>query len=553
MSSTSGIGVETRHLPGQAAEAGSRSARDIGRTLGVAGSKLATVMARQEAWFVVGAAIVWLLARSWYALRPLWFDELFTFYLSRLPRLDQLFRALPADGNPPLYYLLARVSMHIFGESELALRLPALVGFLGAALAVYWYIRRWRAAIFAFLGMLLLLSGPMASYGSEARSYSLMLGFTGLALVSWQAAAARNRSRALPLLGVAAGIAGAVASHHYGAVQVAVALVFGESVRIFEQRRLDIPLYCAAAAGLSMLVFTLPLVAAARHVMLDYVKQSPVFWARPTLRAIFSYRSMLPLWFVPALLLLWLSTRVVDPPRETPATREACRIPAHEIAAAVGLALMVPIVIGLTSLTTGYYMDRYAIGAAMGIAILAGQLVPAIGRRSGQAGAVSALCVILLAADIAFHPVLASAFHGTAWRHAASATPDSLLSRAPGTDPIVIASALEYSQDWWYAPTPLRTRIHYLSDPAFAVREPDFLPEVSLAADQQYLPSKVDRFQEFVASHRHFLVYAVGMPRLEWTVPRLTAASWSLEPIGREGDFTLYRALAPAGTASTRR
>lgn len=544
MGLSTGIDPRTgRALGGSNATLGAGFRGRVSETVTSAGSRLAEAAARRETWLIVAAAIVWLLVRVWYAFKPLWFDELFTFYLSRLPHIHDLFQALPADGNPPLYYLLARASMRVFGETEFALRLPAMLGFLGAALAVYRYVRHRRAAVFAFLGMLLLLSGPMSSYGSEARSYSLMLGFTGLTLVGWQSAAERTRSRALALLGVAVGIAGAIASHHYGAVHVGVALAFGESVRIYQRKRLDIPLYAAAAAGLCMLAVTVPFAIAAHQVMLDYVRQSTAFWAKPGLRSLLSYKSMLPLWFLPVfLLLLWLSQR---PRQEQPAREGADGVPAYEIAAAVGLALMVPIVMVLTAVTTGYYMDRYAIGAAMGIAMLVGLVAPVLGRGRQQAAAVAALCAVLLGGEIAFRPAASVALHGTTYLHAASAMPDSLLSRAPGTSPIVIASALEFSQDWWYAPPSLRARLRYLADLPFAVHQPDFLPEVSLVADQPYLPSKVDDFHQFLAAHRQFLVYADGMPRLEWTIPRLQAASYSLKLIGREGESRLYLAEAP--------
>ncbi|MGA2051020.1 MAG: hypothetical protein ABSG96_25280, partial [Terracidiphilus sp.] len=42
------------------------------------------------------------------ALRSLWYDELSTLLVSSAPTIRALFRAAPADGNPPLYFLLAR-------------------------------------------------------------------------------------------------------------------------------------------------------------------------------------------------------------------------------------------------------------------------------------------------------------------------------------------------------------------------------------------------------------------------------------------------------------
>lgn len=508
------------------------------------GSRTAAASSHHEVWFVAAVISIWLLARIWYSLAPLWFDELFTFYLARL-HFEQLLRAIPADGNPPLYHLLARASMAAFGQTELAVRLPAIAGFLGAALAVYHYIRRRRPAVFALLGMLVLLCSPVADYGSEARPYSLMLAFTGLALVSWQAACEERRSRVLPLIGVAAGIAGAIATHHYGSVYVGITILSGEAVRIIQRRKLDIPLYCAAAAGLCMLAFTVPLAIASHRVMFDFVRESPVFWSRPSLRKLFSYRWMMSVWFPPAFLALLQWTRGVFSRAEAPGRSEPDHIPAHEVAAAIGLASMIPVMLVLTSVTTRYYMDRYGIGAAMGLAILAGFTAPLFGKTRNHAAAVAALCGVLMLADIVGEPAWRMLLHGAVPSRAASASAGSLLHRATGRDPIVIPSALEYLQAWQYAAPELRLRLRYLADPNFAVREPDFLPELSLVAARQYLPCKIDDFSQFVFSHHRFYVYAVGMPRIEWTIPRLTSAGWSLRPLARQDHFTLFLAESP--------
>ena len=45
-------------------------------------------------------------------LRPFWFDELFTFLVSSRSSLNEMFRAIPLDGNPPLYFILARLCLH---------------------------------------------------------------------------------------------------------------------------------------------------------------------------------------------------------------------------------------------------------------------------------------------------------------------------------------------------------------------------------------------------------------------------------------------------------
>ena len=37
-------------------------------------------------------------------LRPFWFDELSTFFISSIPTLKEMFEAIHADGNPLMYF-----------------------------------------------------------------------------------------------------------------------------------------------------------------------------------------------------------------------------------------------------------------------------------------------------------------------------------------------------------------------------------------------------------------------------------------------------------------
>jgi len=509
------------------------------------GSWTAAGIARHEALWVSAAAAACAFMQVCVSRRPLWFDELFTLYISRLPDVDRLFRALPADGNPPLYYLLARVSMARFGQTAVSVRLPSVLAFAGAALAVYYFVRRRRGPGSGLFAMLALDCCNIARYGSEARPYALLLGFVGLTLVSWQTAVEDKRPRRWPLMGVAVGIAGAIASHHYGSIHVGIPLACGEVVRLVKRRRLDIPMYCAGIAGLSMLFVTVPFAQATHRVLLNYVKQSASFWAKPTISSMGSYGEMVCFWLPSAVLVLLILTAVNTPASDSGETaNKNPGLPAHEVAAAIGLTLLVPVMIGLTWFATGYYLERYAISAAMGIAILAGLEI----GGSSHSTAVAALCSILLGMWLI--APLADAGARTIERRmarppSANAATGWTLSDVPGLEPIVVASAVTYIPEWWYAPPQLRERLHYLADLTFAVRQPDFLPELSLVTEQPYVPSKVDDYRQFVSTHDHFLLYSVGVPRLEWISERLRSEGWSLRILRTRGSETLYFAEAP--------
>lgn len=493
----------------------------------------ADVVDRYEELFLLAGLFAYAAAEWQRVGRRFWFDELFTFHIARLPSLTEMLRAAPADGNPPLYYLLADLSMTLFRETEFAARLPALLAFLTALLATYLFVRRRSGGALALMAMLALAVSDVAGYGSEARPYTLLLAFTGITLVSWQRAAEGHRKA---LIGVALGIAGAIASHHYGIFHVGVPLMFGEMVRLVRRRRLDLWMYVACAAGFSVLVFTAPLARESRRVMGDHVLESTVFWAKPSFQSFHSYGNMFVSWLPVVFAVLFLLTMASY--RHRPASEdsrsELLAVPLHEISAVLGLALMLPVMLGVTWLLTGYFLDRYAIGTGMGLAMLVGlaPLILRLNRR--QAAAIASVCAVLLTVQLAERFAESPLDEG-----------ETLLDAATGKEPIVVASALLYAREWWYAPSRLRERLHYLADVDYAVQQPDFLPEVSLVADQPFVPSKVDDYQQFLDNNRSFLLYSMGNPNVEWVKERLEKEGWQLNLIERRGAETLYRVAEP--------
>ena len=520
----------------------------IAAALTSAGDRLAGLIARREALVLILTLVFVAAALILRSTRPLWFDELFTLQISSLPGFAEMVRDIPSDGNPPLMYLLVRACLGMVRTQEVAVRLPSVAAFSGALFCVYLFLRRRVGALPALFGAFMFASSRMAIYGYEGRPYALVLGFTGLAMVSWQAAAEEsfdrgNRSRAIALAGVTLGVGGTIASHHLGIFQVCIPLFFGEAVRLVKRRRADIPIWISIAAGLSVVLVTQYFARATNRVMLDYVRNDPQFWARPTLGSLLSYGEMAHKWMIAAMAgLIWLTYPMagegIGASRDT-GWRET---PAHEIAAVVVLALMVPFMVGITWVATGYYMPRYAIGSAMGIAILAGLAVPALTRGRQQAAVVAALGMMAIGAgEIArFGVEQFPRYWGIQPAAIDAARPE--IEDNGGTEPIVVASALNYLPIWWYASPHLRTRLHYLADIPYAVQQPDFLPELSLVANQPYLAAKVDDYRTFVSAHERFLVFSVRVPTLEWTMKRLIADHRSLRLVHRSGADDLFEA-----------
>ena len=121
---------------------------------------------------IVGLAA--LLRFGFITSQSLWWDEVVTWQQSRLPFGDML-AATAADNYPPLYNILAMASTAVFGETELALRLPsAILGTLNV-LALYWVGRLAAGRPAGLLAALLLAFSPYAIwYSHEARMYALL-------------------------------------------------------------------------------------------------------------------------------------------------------------------------------------------------------------------------------------------------------------------------------------------------------------------------------------------------------------------------------------------
>src|SRR5436190_14613963 len=80
-------------------------------------------------WMIAFLFVMWPAAT-----RPLWYDELITYYISKSNSLDHFWDCVRSvDLQPPLNFLLVRLSLISFGDSPLSVRLPSIASFLLAS------------------------------------------------------------------------------------------------------------------------------------------------------------------------------------------------------------------------------------------------------------------------------------------------------------------------------------------------------------------------------------------------------------------------------------
>ncbi|MBV9609568.1 MAG: glycosyltransferase family 39 protein, partial [Acidobacteria bacterium] len=204
--------------------------------------------------------------------RLLWNDELFTLYISKLPTFSAVWGALStgAEQTPPLFYVITRAFLSVFGMSSIALRLPETIGYWVMSLCVFFVVARRSGNLHAFVAMLFPLVTSAYFYAYEARPYGLLLGFAGLSLLAWQHLAENDRRRVW-LVVLALSLAASVAVHYYGIFTV-VPLAVGELTRSITRRRVDVVVWVAFAFSVLPLAFVLPLIRAG-------MSHAGVFWS----------------------------------------------------------------------------------------------------------------------------------------------------------------------------------------------------------------------------------------------------------------------------------
>lgn len=113
-------------------------------------------------------------------VRSLWYDEAFTAAMANTPTLSDFGKALISDVHPPLHYLITKIFVAAFGQSEIVLRLPSLIAGL---LIIYMVFRMTLSLlphieerrIIAFYASVLVAILPAMSYYSVEARYPMLL------------------------------------------------------------------------------------------------------------------------------------------------------------------------------------------------------------------------------------------------------------------------------------------------------------------------------------------------------------------------------------------
>jgi uncharacterized membrane protein len=142
---------------------------------------------------VVASASVPLLYLLYGIDRSLWLDEANSVLIAK-GSFSEIVDGLSRDGNPPLYYFLLSWTIGLFGDSEVAARLPSIVFYILGAIATFALARRVLGIDAAWLAAFLYLLSPvMGRHAQNARMYTMLPFFAACsALLFWQLASSRE-------------------------------------------------------------------------------------------------------------------------------------------------------------------------------------------------------------------------------------------------------------------------------------------------------------------------------------------------------------------------
>ena len=462
--------------------------------------------------------------------RLLWHDELFTLHGARLDP-GALWMALEDgfDLQPPLGYLLTKLSVRLFGDGLVQARLPAILGFATGLATIGLFVRRAAGTRAGTIALLVPAVTLAYDYSFEARPYGAVFGAAGASLLAWQSVAGRRR-RWLALTALAASLGAAVSLHYY-AVLLVVPIGVGQLVRSRLDGRFDRAPWLAMVAGCLPLVAFLPLMHAASTF-------GDMFWTRASLGQIgFTYRRFLYPTLLPLALfvagcaaarLLWPRTVDVASPSQD----------ARPELAVLTVLLVLPLVAIATGFVVGGYRDRYALAGLLGFAGVVALLVE---RAPRMARVLAGVLVVWVVARSVMHaqPLVSPRSLDVLERHRLL----HLTSAAPSV-PILIANDAIYTQLRHYGPADLASRLHYvvpLTDGVVARRQDT--SERTMHALARWWSMSILAFGDVRQFEPPFFVYGDG----EWLTAQLQHEGATLEYLGESYGQRLLRVTFPDG------
>lgn len=323
-----------------------------------------------------------------------WVDEVYTYGLMQKSWGGMLAETM-ADVHPPLYYIILRLFISVFGATYLNYRLASFLPYLILSLTAAFSFRK-RLGYFPAL-LFILLSGLMPAamtYNAEARMYSWALLFVtlcGYALFLILSGGGRGAWVLFTLMGL-----GAAYTHYYAFLSVCL-LYFSLLVATLAQKKpLRGWLICVGASLLGYLPWLLPFLTTLGRTAGD-------FW----LTGVPSLLNTLQILYndhIAGLLLLALS--FAAPLLYLFTARSVGMSAKHWLAAAMGITAIGTLCIAYaaSALVRPLFLTRYFYPCCGLVWLCFGLAVQELGRRWKWLHLLSMAAIVVLALDCFWKP-----------------------------------------------------------------------------------------------------------------------------------------------------
>jgi len=455
----------------------------------------------------------------------LWHDELFTFYIANSPTAAKMINSMVhIDWQPPLIFVTAWLSQHLFGVNEFGTRLPSTIAFYAAGIGVVFILKRRIGVLWASIPVMLFWFSFYFKYAAEARPYGLLTAFFVLSVHCYLRATDEGHVTKPHwyIAGLFAGNMGMMLSHILAPFSM---MPFGvaELVRTWQRRKIDLAMWFAILAPLGVIAIYLPMMHSFQQNFFPYI-----FQASFKKIAIFYAKALRYVW--PSLLLGVLAAAAAArfwPKRQPdPGDRPTFSLPQIAFAAAL---LLPPILVNLMMMRShGAFWERYCITTALTLYVACSLILGWISRWQRPA----ALAV--------FIAVLLAGLGQTAANYRPLPPLHTIETVRPDL-PLVDASGLAFLEMDHYERPVLLNRLFYLTDRQSAIRYAHATLFEDFAIIHNYFPIRahVQPYIEFVRQNKHFLVFGTPQNAEDWLFDKLQADQASVQKL--QGVTTPYR------------
>jgi heme/copper-type cytochrome/quinol oxidase subunit 4 len=472
--------------------------------------------------------------------KKLWFDELFTLYVSRQSTLSDVLAALAnaVDLHPPLSYFLTRACLFLFGTGDWVLRVPQIVGIIGALFCIYLFVAKRTGATVGLLSAVLFIGSPYMTYGFEARPYALVLFCTAAALLGYQ----RWQQSVWWKLLFSVSLISANSLHYYAPL---LGCVFG-AVEIYTAWRTK---SIRRGIWLCLVLSALPLVFPIMHWE-SLHRYSGAFWTdaadrQDAVRSWVLYRAV-PFALIAGAVVFWGTIRSKFS-ASTPsashlvADRAAERVPTTELLLVLGLTLLPLVGFLLSVVSKAGFHPRYVVPAIWGACLAPAYFLSMTTQRQSTLRLVALVLAVIWMVPTSVSRVQASIKGREDIPVLGQTQADLRQILAKYSGRVVVTDGINFPSFQHYGSPEEKNRVHYVCDPVAAAKTIGYDTIDRNFLDLRQIQSfSASTYPEFVADHDEFLIWRTSP---DWITDRLTEEGYQLGVLERSERGTLFRAV----------